>query len=164
MTVTPFCHGTFTLKRTWATSPAHVYRAWSDPELKAQWFTGPKDLWTMTRRSIDFREGGTEILEGRFNESGSTGLYEARFHLIEPDQRIIYDYDLHHGGRFHSVANVKSTPLATRALKNQRGASALISALVGISVSCGATIGLPTFATASFTPFPPCSHCGILIH
>jgi uncharacterized protein YndB with AHSA1/START domain len=103
MTVTPFCHGTFTLRRTWATSPAHVFRAWSDPELKAQWFTGPKDRWTMTRRSIDFREGGTEILEGRFNESGSTGLYEARFHLIEPDQRIIYTYDLHHTGRFHSV-------------------------------------------------------------
>lgn len=64
MTVTPFCHSSFTLKRTWKTSPAHVFRAWSDPALKAQWFTGPKDRWTLTRRSIDFREGGMEVLEG----------------------------------------------------------------------------------------------------
>ena len=103
MTVTPFCHGSFTLRRTWKTSPAHVFRAWSDPALKAQWFTGPKDLWTLTQRSIDFREGGIEVLEGRFKESGSLSRYEARFHLIEPDQRLVYVYDLHHGDRFHSV-------------------------------------------------------------
>lgn len=103
MTVLPFCHGTFTLKRVWAAPPARVFRAWADPELKAQWFTGPKDRWTLIERSIDFREGGTEVLEGRFTESGTTTHYKARFHLIEPDQRIIYAYDLHHTGRFHSV-------------------------------------------------------------
>lgn len=102
MTVTPFCHGTFTLKRVWAAPPARVFRAWSDPELKAQWFTGPKDKWTVTGRSLDFRPGGIEVLEGHFND-GSFSNYTARFHLIEPDQRIIYVYDLHHGGRFHSV-------------------------------------------------------------
>lgn len=102
MTVTPFCHGTFTLKRTWATSASRVFSAWSDPKLKAQWFTGPKDRWTMTGRSIDFQEGGIEVLKGRFKDSGTTD-YRARFHLIEPDQRIIYDYDLHLSGHFHSV-------------------------------------------------------------
>jgi uncharacterized protein YndB with AHSA1/START domain len=103
MTVTPFCHGSFTIKRSWMASPARVFRAWSDPELKAKWFTGPKDRWTITRRSIDFREGGVEVLEGRFNDSGTISRYEARYHLIEPDQRLIYAYDLHHTDRFHSV-------------------------------------------------------------
>ncbi len=102
MTVTPFCHGTFTLRRTWAAPASRVFRAWSDPELKARWFTGPKDRWTLTKRSIDFRQGGIEVLEGRFQDGNTTG-YTARFHLIEPDQRIIYAYDLHHSGRFHSV-------------------------------------------------------------
>lgn len=103
MTVTPFCHGTFTLKRTWAASASRVFSAWSDPELKAQWFTGPKDSWTPTERSIDFRQGGIEVLKGRFTESGTTTDYRSRFHLIEPNRRIIYDYDLHLSGHFHSV-------------------------------------------------------------
>jgi uncharacterized protein YndB with AHSA1/START domain len=87
---TPFFHGTFTLKRTWAASPARVFNAWADPKIKSQWFTGPSDEWTLIRRFIDFRSGGTEVLE-------------ARFHLIEQDRRLVCDYDLHHDGNFHSV-------------------------------------------------------------
>ena len=103
MTVAPFFHGIFTLERVWAVSPARVFEAWSDPQLKAQWFTGPPERWTLLRRSIDFREGGQEILEGRFEESGLVTTYDARFHLIESDRRLVYTYDLHHGARFHSV-------------------------------------------------------------
>ena len=115
MTITPFCHGTFTLQRVWAAPPARVFRAWSDPELKAQWFTGPKDRWKLTERSIDFREGGIEVLSGRFEQRGTTTHYRARFHLIEPDQRIIYAYDLHHTDRFHSVT------LSSLALQGEAG-------------------------------------------
>ena len=68
----------------------------------AQWFTGPADRWTLIRRSIDFRPGGAEVLEGRFSDSGNTTLYEARYHLIEPE-RLVYAYDLHHSERFHSI-------------------------------------------------------------
>ncbi len=100
--MTPFFHGTFTIRRSWAASPERVLRAWSAPELKAQWFTGPADRWTLIRRSMDFRPGGTEVLEGRFIDSGKTTLYEARYHLIEPD-RLVYAYDLHHSGSFHSI-------------------------------------------------------------
>lgn len=103
MTPAPFFHGTFTLKRVWAAPPHRVFDAWSDPELKAQWFTGPPDRWTLLRRSMDFRVGGEEVLEGRFQESGTVTLFEARFHVIEPARRLVYTYDLHHSGRFHSV-------------------------------------------------------------
>ncbi len=98
----PFFHGTFTLRRRWAASPQRVLNAWSDPEVKAQWFTGPADRWTLIRRAMDFRAGGTEVLEGRFTESGLTTLYEARYHLVEAD-RLVYAYDLYHSGHFHSI-------------------------------------------------------------
>lgn len=109
MTTTPLCHGTFTLRRTWAATPRRVFSAWADPAVKAQWFTGPKDAWTLSRRSIDFRVGGTEILEGRFIESGKTSLFEARYHVIEPDRRLVYVYDLRHSGNFHSVTMASLT-------------------------------------------------------
>lgn len=100
--MTPFFHGTFTIRRFWKASPERVLKAWSDPELKSQWFTGPQDRWTLIRRSMDFRAGGAEVLEGRFTDSGKTTLYEARYHLIEPG-RLVYAYDLHHSGSFHSI-------------------------------------------------------------
>ncbi len=103
MTAAPFFHGTFTLKRVWAAPSHRVFGAWCDPEPKAQWFTGPPERWTLLRRSMDFRVGGQEVLEGRFLESGTVTLFEARFHVIEPARRLVYTYDLHHSGRFHSV-------------------------------------------------------------
>jgi uncharacterized protein YndB with AHSA1/START domain len=103
MKSTPFFHGTFTLSRTWAATPDRVFSAWSDPMIKAQWFSGPPTEWTLLRRSMDFRTGGSEVLEGQFVKSGKKSLYEARLHLIEPGQRLVYVYDLHHSGSFHSV-------------------------------------------------------------
>jgi uncharacterized protein YndB with AHSA1/START domain len=103
MTEAPLFHGTFTLNRVWAARPERVFEAWSDPRLKAEWFTGPADRWSLVRRSMDFRVGGMEVLEGRFHESGMTTLFEARFHAIEPARRLIYAYDLYHSGHFHSV-------------------------------------------------------------
>jgi uncharacterized protein YndB with AHSA1/START domain len=103
MTSSTFAHGTFAIERRWQAPPARIFSAWADPQLKAQWFTGPPDKWTLVRRTLDFRSGGTEVLEGRFADSGMSTLYEARFHLIEPDRRLVYAYDLHLSGRFHSV-------------------------------------------------------------
>ncbi|MDX0694557.1 ATPase [Sinorhizobium medicae] len=103
MTEAQLFHGTFTLKRIWAAPPHRVFDAWSDPQFKAQWFTGPPERWTLLRRSMDFRVGGQEVLEGRFHESGTVTLFEARYHAIEPARRLVYTYDLHHSGRFHSV-------------------------------------------------------------
>jgi uncharacterized protein YndB with AHSA1/START domain len=103
MTATPFYHGTFTLTRVWEASAARVFSAWSDPLIKAQWFNGPPDEWSQLRRSIDFRPGGMEVLEGRFNKSGRVTRFEARFHVIEANRRLVYAYDLHHGDTFHSV-------------------------------------------------------------
>ncbi len=99
-----YAYGTFTLERTWATTPARVFEAWADIETKAMWFPGlDEETIRVVRRDLDFRRGGVEVLEGRFPASGVTALYEARFHFVEPDRRLVYDYDLHHDGRFTSV-------------------------------------------------------------
>jgi uncharacterized protein YndB with AHSA1/START domain len=98
-----YFHGSFTLRRTWKTTPARVFKAWADPAVKAQWFPGLAEGWDLIRRELDFRRGGMEVLEGRFHASGKTTLYEARFHLIEPDRKLVYDYDLHHDDMFHSI-------------------------------------------------------------
>ena len=101
--VTPVCHGTFTLNRSWAAPPSRVFQAWADPNLKRQWFGPPPGEWTESRRTMEFRPGGLEIHEGKLTTSGVTTLYEGRFHLIEENQRLIFAYDLHLSGRFHSV-------------------------------------------------------------
>ena len=101
--VTPVCHGSFTLNRSWAAPPSRVFQAWADPHLKRQWFAPPPGEWQEVRRTIEFRPGGLEIHEGKFNTSGMTTLYEGRFHLIEENQRLVFAYDLHLSGRFHSV-------------------------------------------------------------
>ena len=52
---------------------------------------------------MDFRVGGSEVAEGRFNDSGMTTLFEARYHVIEPGSRLVYVYDLHLSGELDSV-------------------------------------------------------------
>lgn len=96
-------HGQFTITRDYAASPARVFAAWADIEAKSRWFIGPND-WTLLERRLDFRVGGEEVLHGRFAGSGMDTLFSARYHLIEPDARLVYVYDMHLGPRHHSVS------------------------------------------------------------
>ena len=95
-------HGTFTLERVYDAAPARVFKAWSDPAIKARWFVGTSD-WQLLERSIDFRVGGKERLSGR-KGSGIVSTFDAVYHDIVPDQRIIYCYDMHLDGRHISVS------------------------------------------------------------
>ncbi len=104
-------HGTFTIDRTFDADCGLVFQAWSDPEVKARWFIGP-ETWSEAERTADFRVGGIEILEGRF-ESGMRTVYTARFHSIVPDRLLVYAYDMHIDGAHLSVslASVQFTQL-----------------------------------------------------
>jgi uncharacterized protein YndB with AHSA1/START domain len=97
-------HGQFTIERNYAATPERVYAAWGDLGAKAQWFIGPPDIWRQTRRELDFRVGGTEVLAGKFGDSGRTSNYNARFHCLVPAERIVYDYDMYVNEVFHSVS------------------------------------------------------------
>ena len=85
-------HGTFTLERVYEAAPARVFKAWADPAIKARWFVGPSD-WQLLERSIDFRIGGKERLSGR-KGSGIVSTFDAVYHDIVPEQRLIYCYDM----------------------------------------------------------------------
>jgi uncharacterized protein YndB with AHSA1/START domain len=85
-------HGTFAIERVYDAAPARVFRAWADPAIKARWFGGIGG-WQMLERSIDFRIGGKERLSGR-KGSGVVSTFDAVYHDIVPDQRIIYCYDM----------------------------------------------------------------------
>lgn len=108
-------HGEFTLERRYESPVAEVFAAWCDPDVRARWFVGP-DNWTLLERALDFRVGGRERLSGRF-DSGLETAYAARFHVIEPERRIVYAYDMLLAGVHHSVS------LATLELRGERSAT-----------------------------------------
>ncbi|HEX6833926.1 MAG TPA: SRPBCC family protein [Rudaea sp.] len=117
MNTAPIVHDRFTIERFYEASAAEVFEAWSDPSLKARWFIGPPG-WREVRRELDFRIGGEEVLEGRF-DNGQT-RFVARYYEIVADARIAYVYDMQLNGRHHSLS------LATVELIPTRGATKLV--------------------------------------
>jgi uncharacterized protein YndB with AHSA1/START domain len=104
-------HGSFSIERVYRASPARSFAAWADPELKARWFTGPADRWTPVKRELDFRVGGRELQHGRFKE-GWESVFRAYYHVIVPEQRLVYAYDMHVMDKHLSVslATVEFSP------------------------------------------------------
>jgi uncharacterized protein YndB with AHSA1/START domain len=111
-------HSTFTIERVYPATPARVFRAWSDPAAKAQWFVGPKD-WTQGRREMDFRIGGREHVSG--GPPGATPhIFDAIYYDVVPNERIIYGYEMHSGETRISVS------LATIELKPEGKGTRLV--------------------------------------
>jgi len=86
-------HATFVIERTYAASPARVFRAWADPRAKARWFACHDD-WEPGPHELDFRVGGRERLRTR-PPGGVVHAYDAHYQDIVPDRRIVYTYDMH---------------------------------------------------------------------
>ena len=107
----PIVHGSFTLERTFKASPARAFAAWTDIETKAAWFMGPPERWKLLRRELDLRVGGREILHGKLVDGHET-LFVARYHVIEPNERLVYVYDMSAGALHLSVslATVEFSP------------------------------------------------------
>jgi len=92
----------FTIERHLSASPALAFSAWSTAEAKSQWFVGP-NTWALLDRHFDFREGGSECVEGRF-DTGKVSLFRCQYHNIVPNERIIYSYDMFVDGKRISVS------------------------------------------------------------
>lgn len=104
MTASPVQHGTFTIKRHYPAPPARVFEAWTNIGLKARWFIGPPG-WTLIQRTLDVREGGSEILQGRFERAEPFDtLFSARYHQVVSETRLVYVYDMVLNGRLHSTS------------------------------------------------------------
>ena len=90
-------HSTFTIERTYEPPPARVFAAWADPSLKSRWFGGGTDDAPLDL-DMDFRVGGHET------DRSDPGAYQARYHDIVQDERIVFTYELSLGGSLVSVS------------------------------------------------------------
>jgi uncharacterized protein YndB with AHSA1/START domain len=87
-------HSTFTLEREYAVTPARLFAAFSTKEQREKWFGDPSQppaTW-----DFDFREGGREYTSGEFH--GQLSVFDATFHDIVDDERIVFGYNLYVGG------------------------------------------------------------------
>jgi len=116
-------HETFVVERTYAASPARVFAAWADPETKARWFGGSDEA--NGEYELDFRIGGRELSRGGAPD-GEVYTYEARYHEIVPDERIVYVYDMHRDKTRISVSlttvDLKAEDAGTRLIYTEQGA------------------------------------------
>jgi uncharacterized protein YndB with AHSA1/START domain len=126
-------HATFCIERTYAASPAQVYRALTDPVAKAKWFGGDERC-TILARIMDVRPGGHEHLQGRWAAgahraaseerggppAGVVSTFDAVYLDVVREQRLVYVYEMHLDQRKISVS------LATMELKREGTGTRLI--------------------------------------
>ncbi len=93
MTDRSVTHATFTIERRYDAAPERVFAAFADAPTKRRWFQMP-DHWVGKEHRLDFRVGGREVNRGGPPEGPVHG-FDARFHEIVDNERIVYAYDLH---------------------------------------------------------------------
>jgi uncharacterized protein YndB with AHSA1/START domain len=95
-------HDTFVIERTYPSSPSRVFQALTDPAAKAQWFLPPGE-WKASDYRFDCRVGGTEHVESR-PPGGEPHVYDAVYHDVLADRRVVFSYDMHLGEQHLSVS------------------------------------------------------------
>ena len=93
---------TFVLDRHFSAPPARGFRAFADPQAKAQWFGGPAEM-KREDEEFDFREGGRESMVMVFGDGTRMGFF-VTYHDIVPDERIVYTYEMTMNGERISVS------------------------------------------------------------
>jgi uncharacterized protein YndB with AHSA1/START domain len=111
-------HAAFHLERTYEAPVGRVWKALTDEKAKAKWFGGPPDRWELVERHMDVRVGGTERAKGRW-EGGVVSTFDAIYHDVVQDERLVYSYVMHLDDRKISVS------LATVQLKADGGKTTL---------------------------------------
>ena len=120
MTTRSVDRGSFSIERTYPVAPQRVFAAWASQATKGPWFAEDDDFFTeMNHYSLDFREGGRERLEGTL-VNGHAFAYDAVYHDVVEDERIIASYDVRIDGRRTSVS------LMTVAINAVSGGSRLV--------------------------------------
>lgn len=117
-------HATFCIERTYSVSRPQVFRALTDPVAKAKWFTGGNG-YTLLAREMDVRPGGREHVKGRW-ETGVVSTFDAVYHDVVADERIVYAYEMQLDDRKISVSlatlELKPEGTGTRLVMTEQGA------------------------------------------
>ncbi len=95
-------HATFTIERVLAATPARVFAAYSTLEAKMAWFKAPSDIETLNR-DFDFRVCGQERFHARWPD-GKVTDFQATYHDIVENERIVLVYDMFHNDEKLSVS------------------------------------------------------------
>ena len=103
-------HAVFSLDRTYNAPVERVFKALSEEAAKAKWFGGEDGRWRLIERKMDFSIGGRERVQGQW-EGGVVSTFDAIYHDIVPNERIVYSYEMHLDDKKISVS------LATMQLK-----------------------------------------------
>jgi uncharacterized protein YndB with AHSA1/START domain len=124
MTERSVTHGTFNLQRVYEVPRERVFAAFATKEGKAAWFHGG-DGYAIVERAFEFREGGKEILVGRW-ETGMVTRMDLIYFDIVPNERIVYTYEMRLDGTKISVSlatiEFKAQGQGTRLLLTETGA------------------------------------------
>jgi uncharacterized protein YndB with AHSA1/START domain len=111
-------HASFDLKRSYNAPIGRVWKALTDEAAKAKWFGGSPGKWDLLERRMDVRAGGREYLKGRW-EGGVVSTFDAIYHDVIPNERLVYSYEMHLDDKKISVS------LATLQLRAQDGKTTL---------------------------------------
>ena len=103
-------HASFHLERTYEAPVARVWKALTDESAKQKWFSGTPGRWELLERHMDVRVGGSERVKGRW-EGGVVSTFDAFYHDVIPNERLVYSYVMHLDDKKISVS------LATMQLK-----------------------------------------------
>ena len=112
-------HATFHLERSYDAPIAWVWKALTDENAKQKWFGGTPGRWELMERHMDVRAGGRERLKGRW-EGGVVSTFDAIYHDVIPNERLVYSYQMHLDDKKISVS------LATLQLKGTDGKTTLM--------------------------------------
>jgi uncharacterized protein YndB with AHSA1/START domain len=117
-------HGSFSLERTYEAPRSAVFAAFATEAAKAAWFSGG-DGYTVVEKAFEFREGGREVLAGKW-ESGMVTRMDLTYFDIVPDERIVYTYEMRLDGTKISVSlatiEFKPAGAGTRLMLTETGA------------------------------------------
>jgi uncharacterized protein YndB with AHSA1/START domain len=95
-------HADFTIERHFGCTPQQTFSAFSDPELKRQWFANPGN-GTGAGWELDFSVGGGEVNSGG-PPGGPHYAFKSRYHDIVEAERIVFAYDLLRDNELISVS------------------------------------------------------------
>ena len=117
-------HSTFSVERSYPSSPARVFAAFANQAAKRRWFAEGEG-WQVDEFTLDFRVGGHETSRFRF-KGGPPMSNDTIFLDIVPEQRIVFAYAMTMGEQriSASLATVEITPVpgGARLVYTEQGA------------------------------------------